>query len=356
MPDNSKEIERSKVPAIIKKLADAVSTNMNDLYSKTYFTSPSNKNDLMSTKYKINKTIDDIISNNMELVGIPNITSLFNRLDAIQKDPISNKKIVDMFSDRQLMDGLISTYVQNKYMRDYDNEIDTVLKYCPKLAEALEVRKDNVLSADHFSKNFIDVSDDMNVQDDVVFMKRCTDIKDIYDLSEKVEDWYIKAATYGEVFVYIVPYHKAIARLLANKNNLVTSQSPIQESTISINNTTPIFESIKNEYFSSGKELNIKVEFNMTGMLIDTIKDRYKAINESERLHEQALQEALAPNTITSIYSKKSATGGSSIKRDHAKEVSKDNKLEIDKGIINKDKEDQLDYSDFEKRLFNIKK
>lgn len=349
MPDNSKEIERSKVPAIIKKLADAVSTNMNDLYSKTYFTSPSNKNDLMATKYKINKTIDDIISNNMELVGIPNITSLFNRLDAVQKDPISNKKIVDMFSDRQLMDGLISTYIQNKYMRDYDNEIDTVLKYCPKLAEALEVRKDNVLSADHFSKDFIDVSDDMNVQDDAVFMKRCTDIKDIYDLSEKVEDWYIKAATYGEVFVYIVPYHKAIARLLANKNNLVISQSPLQESTISINNTTPIFESIKNEYFSSGKELNIKVEFNMTGMLIDTIKDRYKAINESERLHEQALQEALAPNTITSIYSKKSATGGSNIKRDHAKEASKDNKLEIDKGIINKDKEDQLDYSDFEK-------
>ena len=349
MPDNSKEIERSKIPAIIKKLADAVSTNMNDLYSKTYFTSPSNKNDLMATKYKINKTIDDIISNNMELVGIPNITSLFNRLDAIQKDPISNKKIVDMFSDRQLMDGLISTYIQNKYMRDYDNEIDSVLKYCPKLAEALEVRKDNVLSADHFSKDFIDVSDDMNVQDDAVFMKRCTDIKDIYDLSEKVEDWYINAATYGEVFVYIVPYHKAIARLLANKNNLVTSQSPVQESTISINNTTPIFESIKNEYFSSGKELNIKVEFNMTGMLIDTIKDRYKAINESERLHEQALQEALAPNTITSIYSKKSTTGGSSIKRDHAKEASKDNKLEIDKGIINKDKEDQLDYSDFEK-------
>ena len=349
MPDNSKEIERSKVPAIIKKLADAVSTNMNDLYSKTYFTSPSNKNDLMTTKYKINKTIDDIISNNMELVGIPNITSLFNRLDAVQKDPISNKKIVDMFSDRQLMDGLISTYIQNKYMRDYDNEIDTVLKYCPKLAEALEVRKDNVLSADHFSKDFIDVSDDMNVQDDAVFMKRCTDIKDIYDLSEKVEDWYIKTATYGEVFVYIVPYRKAIARLLANKNNLVTSQSPVQESTISINNTTPIFESIKNEYFSSGKELNIKVEFNMTGMLIDTIKDRYKAINESERLHEQALQEALAPNTITSIYSKKSATGGSSIKRDHTKEVSKDNKLEIDKGIINKNKEDQLDYSDFEK-------
>ena len=83
--------------------------------------------------------------------------------------------------------------------------------------------------------------------------------------------------------------------------------------------------------------------------IINSIKDRYKAINESERLHEQALQEALAPNTITSIYSKKSTTGGSSIKRDHAKEVSKDNKLEIDKGIINKDKEDQLDYSDFEK-------
>ena len=35
MPDNSKEIERSKIPAIIKKLADAVSTNMNEDYSKT---------------------------------------------------------------------------------------------------------------------------------------------------------------------------------------------------------------------------------------------------------------------------------------------------------------------------------
>ena len=347
MPDNdNKERERSKIPTIIKKLADAVSTNMNDLYSKTYFSSPSNKNDLLATKYKINKTIDDIISNNMDLVGIPNITSLFNRLDAVQKDPISNKKIVDMFSDRQLMDGLISTYIQNKYMRDYDDEIDTVLKYCPKLAEALEVRKDNVLSADHFSKDFIDVSDDMNVQDDTVFMKRCSDIKDIYNLSERVEEWYIKAATYGEAFVYIVPYHKAIARLLANKNNLNT-QAPLQESTISINNRTPIFESIKNEYFSSGKELNIKVEFNMTGMLIDTIKDRYRAISESTKLHEQALQEALAPNTITSIYSKKSATNGSGIKRDHAKAVDKNNKVELDKGIINKD--DQLDYSDFEK-------
>ena len=61
MPDDNKNHERSKIPSIIKKLADSVNSNMNDLYSKTYFSSPSNRNDLLATKSKINKTKNAIM-------------------------------------------------------------------------------------------------------------------------------------------------------------------------------------------------------------------------------------------------------------------------------------------------------
>lgn len=371
MPDNDKkEHERTRVPGMIQKLANLVQSNMDALYSKTYFTSPSNKNDLEIAKSGINKTIDAIINNNIENVGVPNITSLFSRLDAAQRDPNTSKKVTDMFNDRALMDGLISTYIENKYLRDYDDEIDTILKYCPKLLEALEVRKDNVLSADHFSKDFINVSDDMNVQDDTIFMKRCNDIKEKYNLIERTEDWYERAAKYGEVFLYIVPYKTALARLLAAKN-AITTPAPLQEmlnqialsegydleyedqptlieeSTININRSTiesNVFESIKNEYFSNiNNSVDIKVEFNMTGMLLDPVINTVKAVHESQKISRYSLQESLGTDKISNIFKKSSAKQ----KVDHAKPVSKDNKREIDKGIISKDNE--LEYDDFEK-------
>ena len=179
MPEKD-ENKRTVIPSSIRKLANTVQDNLNGLYARTYFSSPNNKNDLEITKSKINKTLDDIISNNKNNTGSTSVASLYTRLDNYQKDPDVTRKISTLFEDRNLMTGLMSAYIENKYLKDYDNEIDTVLKYCPKLKEALEVRKDNVLSADFFSKDYLIISDETNVRDDAIFMKRCGDIKEIY--------------------------------------------------------------------------------------------------------------------------------------------------------------------------------
>lgn len=366
-PTDDNKPRTPTIPSALRKLGLSVQNNINSLYTKTYFTSPSSRNDLNTVKNRINKTIDDIITNNKTVTGSASISTLYSRLDDIQKDSETAKKISDMFSDRNLMNGLMSTYIENKYYKDYDNEIDTVLKYCPKLKEALEVRKDNVLSADFFSKDYIIISDETNVTDDALFMQRCQDIKDNYNLLERVDEWYDRTATYGEVFVYIVPYEKAIARLLALKNgntnvnlseateyDLEDVQYLSEEATFTFTESTEnskeyreMFESLKKVAGldkSLDNNFNFKLEFNMTGMLFETVKDNVKAMLKRRKLNRNALNESLNRQmrlTEASIRRKKK---DEEVYVDGKKKVT----MPIDKNTITKG-DNKLDYSDFEK-------
>ena len=366
-PTDDNKPRTPTIPSALRKLGLSVQNNINSLYTKTYFTSPSSRNDLNTVKNRINKTIDDIITNNKTVTGSASISTLYSRLDDIQKDSETAKKISDMFSDRNLMNGLMSTYIENKYYKDYDNEIDTVLKYCPKLKEALEVRKDNVLSADFFSKDYIIISDETNVTDDALFMQRCQDIKDNYNLLERVDEWYDRTATYGEVFVYIVPYEKAIARLLALKNgntnvnlseateyDLEDVQYLSEEATFTFTESTEnskeyreMFESLKKVAGldkSLDSNFNFKLEFNMTGMLFETVKDNVKAMLKRRKLNRNALNESLNRQmrlTEASIRRKKK---DEEVYVDGKKKVT----MPIDKNTITKG-DNKLDYSDFEK-------
>ena len=366
-PTDDNKPRTPTIPSALRKLGLSVQNNINSLYTKTYFTSPSSRNDLNTVKNRINKTIDDIITNNKTVTGSASISTLYSRLDDIQKDSETAKKISDMFSDRNLMNGLMSTYIENKYYKDYDNEIDTVLKYCPKLKEALEVRKDNVLSADFFSKDYIIISDETNVTDDALFMQRCQDIKDNYNLLERVDEWYDRTATYGEVFVYIVPYEKAIARLLALKNgntnvnlseateyDLEDVQYLSEEATYTFTESTEnskeyreMFESLKKVAGldkSLDNNFNFKLEFNMTGMLFETVKDNVKAMLKRRKLNRNALNESLNRQmrlTEASIRRKKK---DEEVYVDGKKKVT----MSIDKNTITKG-DNKLDYSDFEK-------
>lgn len=366
-PTDDNKPRTPTIPSALRKLGLSVQNNINSLYTKTYFTSPSSRNDLNTVKNRINKTIDDIITNNKTVTGSASISTLYSRLDDIQKDSETAKKISDMFSDRNLMNGLMSTYIENKYYKDYDNEIDTVLKYCPKLKEALEVRKDNVLSADFFSKDYIIISDETNVTDDALFMQRCQDIKDNYNLLERVDEWYDRTATYGEVFVYIVPYEKAIARLLALKNgntnvnlseateyDLEDVQYLSEEATFTFTENTEnskeyreMFESLKKVAGldkSLDNNFNFKLEFNMTGMLFETVKDNVKAMLKRRKLNRNALNESLNRQmrlTEASIRRKKK---DEEVYVDGKKKVT----MPIDKNTITKG-DNKLDYSDFEK-------
>ena len=213
-----------KIPNPINKLAKFVQDNMDSLYQRTYFNQPTNKKDLYNIKTNVDDAINKIISNNIDNTGIPNISSLYRRVDDAQKDKSTINKVSEIFNDEKLMNNIMTTYTQNAYLNELDNEIDVVCKYVPRLLEALDTRKDNVLSADHFSKDFININDNLSITENPDFYKRMEDLKDQYDLQELLEETYDRASKYGEEFLYIVPYKKALSRLLNTKSGTTVAK------------------------------------------------------------------------------------------------------------------------------------
>ncbi len=214
-PKRNQFINQNK---LITKLANNIQTGIDNLYNSTYYSQPTNQRDLIVAKNNIDLSIDKIISNNMNMIGSPNISQLYSRMQLknMQKDAKTIKQLEDVFSDQSLMDTVLTQYSQNKYLKDFDNDIDTICKYMPQLTEALEIKKDNVLSADHFSKDFLTIVPD-TISENSDFDQNIKDIKKRYKLLELCEDSYTNTGKYGEQFIYVVPYSKAITRLMKNR-------------------------------------------------------------------------------------------------------------------------------------------
>lgn len=216
----------------IKKIAATVQDNIERLYQNMFYTPSTNKQDLTRLKASMNVTIDKLMSGDGSGdLGIANITKLYNRIGDMHSDKDLISGMAKMFDDKSAMDRILSDYARNKYLVDQDKEIDAICKYMPKLLEASDIRRDNVMSPDHFSKDAIFIK---NAKDDYKVSKmNITAMKEKYGLGEKFEDWYDRAAKYGEVFLYIVPYKKAIAKLIVNKVNTNTiAQVNMSECTI----------------------------------------------------------------------------------------------------------------------------
>ena len=211
---------------IIKKLSDTVQNNLDYLYQKTYYSQPTNKQDLDTVKNKLDASIDNIVATNRNNTGNGTMSTLYSR---IQQTPTlggpgdeNAKKLEELINDNQVIESGLMGFINNTTtIFDYDNKIDTILKYMPKLVEALDTRKDNVLSADHFSKDFINITSSNINSETATYNEHIKYIKETYKIQELVDEIYDNAAKYGEAFVYIVPYKKAVVRLLRNKNNIL---------------------------------------------------------------------------------------------------------------------------------------
>lgn len=299
-----KKDEKKLNKSSINNLVNFVQKNINKLYKTTYYTQPDNKIDLQSLKSDIDSSIDSIVNANVDSTGLPNISRLYSRINDI--NGITSKKtdktvissIEQLFDDKSLTDALLlSTFNDNKYLKSFDEEVDIICKYMPQLEDALDAKKDNVLSADHYSKDFINVINNSNINVEATFIERIKQIKEKYNLLEEFDKMYDNTAKYGEQFIYVVPYNKALTRLLQNK------------STNTYNNFTAIGESVINEAFMESsssidfdlKERKIvyedgkvdtippemlddkenyvgfKVKLNMTGLLETAIKDHKNA-------------------------------------------------------------------------------
>lgn len=219
----------NKTPKPNKNIVSLIGTirdSLKDLYQKSFYTPASSRDDLINIKNQINNSLNNIQSNNIDNVGELNITNFYNRIMSAQGDKNVISSFKDIFENPTVMDSIIGdSHNVSMYQRAIDAEIDTILKYMPKLAEALSTKTDNVLTSDHFSKDFINIINktDLTENDDPKFYKKLVDLKDIYKLEEKIEQWYDNAQKYGEEWVYHTPYKKALARLLKAKQDAVSN-------------------------------------------------------------------------------------------------------------------------------------
>lgn len=260
MADDNKKGRRTPTPDELpivsmdtnKKIAGSIQANIDDLYKNTYFTNNDNSKYIDSIKRKMDDDLEGLIDKAKAQNGGTNMADLYARTLA-RNDTDSLNEIRSALEDETVLADIMDIYSQNALVRDLDREIDTVCKYMPKLDEALDIKKDNVLSADHFNDDAVRISienvagagitNDNNNKSEAdgsdleLFAKK-------YDLEAFRNELYSKTAKYGEQFVYIVPYKRALEKLIArtdgasllSEEGILTEES-INEGLQSINET-----------------------------------------------------------------------------------------------------------------------
>lgn len=230
--DNNKKLlptMRKSVSDSLKKMQDL----LDNIYQDTYSSPVMNTKDLDDITDTMSKSIDDIISKSYGDNTMSGMSKMMSRFDSSSDINTTLRETLDNLDNGSTATNILDIYNQNLWIKDFDNEVDTVLKYMPRLKEALDCLKDCVLSADHFSKEYITFK--TYTSDDILetFSRRSEDMKNKYALSEFYENVYDDASKYGEAFVYIVPYNREIAKLLNNKNSRsIGANKRLQESTI----------------------------------------------------------------------------------------------------------------------------
>ena len=219
MADNKRAA--SEASKKIQTIGQGISSNMDALYRSTYMTSITQSKDLRDLTDRINDNIDQIVARNNDVHGMPSVSSLYSRIARNDNKDQKSSEFVNglesMFDNGLVTDDLYDLFMSNRYLRELDNEIDTICKYMPDLEEALMVMKDCVLSADHFSKDFLSLSCSSSGEQAKVFSEGVKDLKKRYKLLPLVEEIYENMSKYGEQFIYRIPYKLAIGRLLSTK-------------------------------------------------------------------------------------------------------------------------------------------
>lgn len=292
---NKKTISLYQSNKKIRKNLDLLQQGLDDLYQDTYYTNNDNAKQADAIRDRINQSLGNIMSNNYTNDTIGGISRVYTRMQ-LQKAN-NDKDLVNamsVFDDQVIMDQVLSTYMQNKWLKDLDYEIDTVLKYMPKLKEALNVKKDAVLSADHFGKDFVGYFSSVDQTHSEKFSARMEEIKKVYNLPMEFDRFYDDAQTYGEEFIYIVPYNRELEKLLANRPNTAYTGGVFTESITesALDDSMKLaIDAYKKEFnIDEDVKINLTVEFNKTGRIRSIYESYAKAqkINESNNIHSMS--------------------------------------------------------------------
>lgn len=292
------------------KYIEDINQKMDDLYQTTYMATPRNKRDAKNISQDIEDTIKRIIQRNPSS-NVSSLTSMYSRLKLKkeQNDKATVETIADFFNNQNLTNGLLQDYMQNRWIKELDDEIDIICNYMPRLEDALDILKYATLTSDNYSKDFLNVTTmNFNKDEEAVFANKFEALKKKYHLVEKISDYYDKTSKYGEQFVYRVPYSREIKTLLTRKetstkkvwnmDHVDSIMNHQHEVTILSENgnitTEPIFESsgtqIPNEYKNDLGNINVIID--NRGFLESAIQEHVDLLDNvpkhmSNSLHEQ---------------------------------------------------------------------
>lgn len=226
------QVSRTNGGTAINKKLDLLGQKVNSLYSDIYITRPDNKQNLDSLIDNLDSALDKLQGFDTSSSGM---TELLRRLDTNNN---SNTTVL-MNSVKELFenDNLLGTMVFNDSMHNYiaaqNYNYDLICKYLPKLEDALEIKRDNVLCSDNFSKSFINpVSRKSSKEEVLKFNNNTKKLEDEYDILDFLDETYMRTSKYGEDFIYIVPYNVAFKRLIARANRGVQNNGRIMQSSL----------------------------------------------------------------------------------------------------------------------------
>ena len=314
MPDNNQK-DQARTQRFVKsadKQIDLLNDRLNNVYQDLYSTDIQDKEQLDRLNSDIAQSINSILSTNSDIKGIPDIAQLYSRIQKRNNTTGSANQIVsglmDIMSNEALMNTLIADPEINRYILMKDLQTDMILKYMPKLKEALNIKKDNVLSADNFNKTFLNPINDslINEDDQKEFAKNAKALIKKYDLETKFEKIYDDTAKYGEEFIYIVPYKKALERLhqygrTGDGGTAFSTSSLFESTTLLSEGKVPVSDIEGKQILNGNKDLasaldsvncSVNLTFNTSGVLEDVVDDYKRAEAIINKTSGKSLYEA----------------------------------------------------------------
>lgn len=277
---------------------------MKYLYQTTYKSRIDNSDNMGKIIDDIDSSVDSLVSK-INSRSASDISNLFLRLQ--EKNATADqigKSLEEIFNNTGVLDSINLDYLA-KSIQAQDHQYRMICKYMPELDDALEIKKDNVLSSDNFTKEFINVISDRGGKEFLdQFNDRAKTVKDKYDYQNLCEEIYDDCSHIGEYFLYCVPYNKALERLLDRKSRYGTS-SGIQGGSYRYEQT--IFEAssfLNDDNYkdlvpayrdSIAEDASVKITFDHSTTLskvIEYVEQREKVKNQVVGISEEFLHEA----------------------------------------------------------------
>ena len=224
----AKDTSKSGVGRKVDNKLDILNQMMNGLYKDTYVSRPDNIENTDRIINRIDSVLDDLQGSDTSISGM---TELLRRVDSSNNKNVANMidSVQDLFSDQNLLGSLFKNDDLHKYIAAQDRNYDMICKYLPKLQDALEIMRDNVLSSDNLNKTFLNPKSARSSKSEISkFTSNTKRIELEYEISEFLDETYMKTSKYGEDFIYIVPYGVAFKRLFKQANQMSNTARPGQ--------------------------------------------------------------------------------------------------------------------------------